>query len=414
MKPLLLLGLALGAGSAAAAGLMSHASAPTAVISSAHERPGPDSARVATLLQAMATTDPVACELLSNQIGSFWWSDDGWGIGGLADARHEIRAASDSVSGRVRSPGAIQYLVHQLGSENPCIRRTAARMLGNSTVPDARLATLLDDPSLRVREAALLALGSGERTGLRPRIERMLRGNDEAVITMAAWALGEIEDRESVDPLLPLLGHSAPRVRMTAAWALGAIEDPRPVGRLVPLLRDPDPGVRWAAACALGDIERPEAAEPLERRLTEEPDRRVRLQIVEALGDIEQARSAPALARMLNGGDTEIAIAAAEAIGDLDDLEHAPQELLQAINTSNPELRRAVAEALASIEDPATVSTLVQLARDPDPEIRRQAIETLGEIGSRDAVPVITQALEDRDPEVRRAAVEALADIDDE
>ena len=419
MRSLLLLAGLVGAGSAATAATMLTSTygpmtASVASGSRGDKHPGPDSARVSMLMDAMSHTDPAVCEMLSDQIGNFWNSSGEWGIGQLSDARSGARAAKDSISGQVRDPAAIRQLIARLSSDDPCVRRTAAKMLGGSTISDEELGKLLDDPSPRVREAALLAVGHDERPALRARVERMLRSDDVSLVTMAAWALGELEDRESVEPLQAVLDHSSPRVRTTAAWALGEIEDPHAVRALLPLVRDRETGVRWAAASGLGNIESVEAASALEQLLASEPDRRVRLAAIEALGQIEAARSAAPLARVIAGDDAELAVAAAEAIGNLDDLDHAPPELVRAASSSDPDMRRAVVSALASIEDPATVSALLPLLNDADPDIRRDVIETLGELHAQQAKPGITRALNDKMPEVRKAAVEALAELEDE
>jgi HEAT repeat protein len=419
MRALLLLAGVIGAGSAAtAAGMLTSTHGNVTVDAAARTRdttrPGPDSARVAILLDALSRTDPAVCEMLSDQIGNFWNSSGEWGIGELSDAKPGVRAAKDSISGQVRDPAAIRQLVARLSSDDPCVRRTAARMLGGSTIPDQALGQLLDDPAARVREAALLAIGHDERPSLRPRVERLLGDDDPALVAMAAWTLGELEDHQSVSPLQGLLDHASPRVRMTAAWALGEIEDARAVRALIPLLHDREAGVRWAAAGALGNIESADAAPALEQLLGNEPDRRVRLQSIEALGNIEAARSAAPLARVIAGDDAELSLAAAEAIGNLDDLEHAPPELVRAASSPDPEMRRAVVSALSNIEDPATASALLPLLTDPDPDIRRDVIEALGDMKSQQAKPGITRALNDKEPEVRKAAVEALAELEDE
>jgi HEAT repeat protein len=418
MKPLVVLLAAAGVGTAAAATTMLTIAGPNAAQNITigdwnDRRPGPDSSRVARLLTTMGSTDPVACEMLSDQIGNFWWGGDEWGIGRLSDARTDVRAAKDSVSGQVTDPGAIRHLVSSLAADDPCVRRTAAKMLGNSTISDNELARLFDDASPRVREAALHAAGHEERPGLRGRMETALNSRDDATAAMAAWALGNLEMRESVGPLSNALERSSPRLRINAAWALGMIEDGRAVDPLRRVLRDPDPILRATAVSALGDIEAMSSAADVERVLREDSDRRVRLEAINALGNIESMSSLEVLSGVLNGNDVELSIAAIEAIDNLDDVNTAPAGLLRAIGSNVPELRKTAAMALGNIADPNTVDALIGLLRDADADVRMAAVEGLGEIGTPAAKPGLTRALEDSHPEVRRAAIEALAEIED-
>jgi HEAT repeat protein len=72
---------------------------------------------------------------------------------------------------------------------------------------------------------------------------------------MAAWALGELEQRAAVPPLVTALKERSALVRATAARALGELEDPAAVVPLTAALAgDGDVEVRRAAAWALGEI----------------------------------------------------------------------------------------------------------------------------------------------------------------
>ncbi len=381
MKPLIGVLLTLGVGSAATTVALRQEPAVAAM--QEPRRPGPDSARVASLFATLTSADPIACEMIADQIGNFWWSDGGVGVGQLSDTRPAARLAKDSVSGPVSDPRAIRLLSATLSHEDPCVRLVAAKMLGNSTAEDAVILAPLGSASARVREAGLRAAGERDRPALRARVERLL-GDEAAVAAMAAWALGEIELRESVPALRRVLTHESARVRAAGAWALGQIEDPA-------------------------------AAEDLERLLARDGDRTVRLAAVRALGDIEAPRSAPAIERLLDGGDVGLAIAAAEALQQLDlDEASAPAGLLRAVESTNAELRYAALNALFEFEDDsALVPVFLRFIRDADKDVRMRSIECLGSMGAVAAIPAITRALDDPDPEVRRAAVEALAEIED-
>ena len=419
MKPILLIAGMLGAGTAGAVALQHvdvdvHVNVPNFRVNvSMPDHPGPDSARVISLLAAMSATDPVTCEMIGDRVSNGWWGGEDWGVGQLSDARPEARAARDSLSGRVRDPGAIAALTAALSGDNACVRRTAAMMLGHSTVSDDAIRRLLDDQSPRIREAALVAAGHAERPALRERSEALLRDRDESVASMAAWSLGRLEDPASVGALAGALERGGTRLRTSAAWALGEIESPKAIPALRPALRDGQASVRAAAADALGDIESPDPAEDLERLVANDPDRRVRLEAIEALGDIEVPRSAGTLAKVLEGNDLELSIAAVEAIGNLDDLSEAPAQLVRAASAPDPALRHVVAHALAEIADPSTVPTLTRLLTDADREVRLAAVQGLGEIGAQEAAPALTKALADADPEIRRAAAEALGEIEE-
>ncbi len=351
MKPLVI-GATLALGVATAATATSVAvQGPVVGEMQEQERPGPDSARVARFLATLRQTDPVACEMLSDQIGNFWWNG-GWnGIGQFEDVRTVARAGKDSLSGAVRDPKALGLLAATLGDDDPCVRLVAAKMLGNSERSDDLIGRALGASSAREREAALRAAGERDRLAMRARVERML-GDEPAVAAMAAWTLGEWEQRASVPALRRVLTHASPKVRA-------------------------------AAANALGDIEDQSVAPDLERMITNDADRGVRLAAIEALGSLDLDESA------------------------------APDALLRAVESSDAMVKYAALEALLDFEDERLVPTFLSFITDRRADIRTRVIEQLGSIGATQAVAAITRALNDPDPDVRRAAVEALAEIDD-
>src|SRR5215203_773909 len=261
---LMLVSAALGASAIGAAIGFDMESPATPAQEDWDRRPGPDSGRVAMMLDALGRTDPVVCELIADQIGNFWNGGERAGVGRLAAAPRALLAAKDSIGGHVTDVRAIDRLVSELSTSNSCVRRVAGKMLGNSSVAPARLRALLGDASAQIRESAAHAIGVGEVKELRSSLEAALRDREPAVGAMAAWALGEIEDRASVPALVATLRGSEPRIRLAAIWALGQIEDPRAVPEIIAALRDADPAIRAMAAGALGDIEGDAAVAPLE------------------------------------------------------------------------------------------------------------------------------------------------------
>ena len=198
---MLVLSAALGAGAVGAAVTLKPP-APSSESGDHEGRPGPDSGRVAILLDAIGKTDPVVCEMIADQIGNFWNSGEGFGVGGFAATSLSLKAAKDSIGGHITDPRAVNLLVSELSAPNPCVRRVASKMLGNSAVAAGRLRTLLGDASPTVREAAAHAAGVGEKRDVLAALETSLGDRDATVGAMAAWAIGEIEDKSSIPALV--------------------------------------------------------------------------------------------------------------------------------------------------------------------------------------------------------------------
>ncbi|HKR55328.1 MAG TPA: HEAT repeat domain-containing protein, partial [Gemmatimonadales bacterium] len=218
-----------------------------------HGRAGADSARVASFLSALGRTDPVVCQMISDQIGNFWMSGEG-GLGRFMDDAFPTQGAKDSLSGSVSDPRAITLLVSTLSTNDPCVRRVAAKLLGRSSVTNDVLRNLLANSSSRIREAAAFAAGENERRELRGPLERLLGDSVAGPAAMAAWALGEIQDPSSEVALVQAVHSNASRVRLAGVWGLGELQDASAAKEVVPMLRDPDPAMRATAAEALGEM----------------------------------------------------------------------------------------------------------------------------------------------------------------
>jgi HEAT repeat protein len=401
-------------------------------------RAGADSARVASFLTALGRTDPVVCQMISDQIGNFWMSGEG-GLGRFTDDPDLTQGAKDSLSGSVSDPRAITLLISTLSTNDACVRRVAAKLLGRSAVTNDVLRNLLTNPSSRIREAAAFAAGENERHELRGPLEHQLGDSVPGPAAMAAWALGELQDPASEQALIEAVHSTAPRVRLAGVWALGELQDASAAREVVPMLRDPDSAMRATAAEALGemksartgaalvgaltdraasvreaavraldDLREHSAIPALEGMVLNDPDPDIRRAAANALGDFSASRSLEPLARALADRDPEVQREAAEAIGDLDDVSKAPPALVRASASTDLELRRRATRTLGKIGDPATVTALAERITDDDKDVRLSAVEGLGEMKVPSAIPSLTRALGDRDPEVRRAAAEAL------
>ena len=113
-----------------------------------------------------------------------------------------------------------------------------------------------------------------------PIVKHLLKSQniDEQVRGRAAEALGNINDKSAVSPLIELLEIDTSRlVRYHAAESLGKIASPDVVDPLIRALKnDKDAIVREHAALALGEIKNSRTIEPLELAAKEDKSGKVR------------------------------------------------------------------------------------------------------------------------------------------
>ncbi len=100
------------------------------------------------------------------------------------------------------------------------------------------LSEALNDEDVRVREAAVRALGKIENESAVDLLIRALTDSSAEIRRRAARALGKIEDAGAVEALGRALNDEDLEVRQAAIRALGEIEDVSAVGWLFPALTD--------------------------------------------------------------------------------------------------------------------------------------------------------------------------------
>ena len=107
---------------------------------------------------------------------------------------------------------------------------------------------------------------------------------------------------------------------------------------------------------------------------------KTRLQAVQSLRELDNARAMEAVCACLNDPDTEVAIAAAQAVGKWRQASHS-SALLTAIRDPRPEVRKAIALAIRSCGDASAPESLAPLLEDPDVGVRGQIAHTLRSMG---------------------------------
>jgi HEAT repeat protein len=216
-----------------------------------------------------------------------------------------------------------------------------------------------------------------------------------------------------------------PRVRMAALDGLWEYEGRELIPVLIDLMQaDDDEGVRATAAMSLGhfvvlgefgslsqaDVARMEEALTETFNDTAESEE-VRARALESLG----ARGEPWVADMISdaysSGSHRMQASAIHAMGRSCDAEWLP-DVIQQLQSEDPELRYEAATAAGMIADESVVPHLAFLVHDEDAEVQETAIEALAEIGGLEARAVLVRLLSTGDEWVQDAAREALANME--
>lgn len=262
------------------------------------------------------------------------------------------------------------------------------------------------------------------------------------------------EDRRVVDGwLLEQLRNTVAEHRARACLALGRIGNPDTLEVLIRALRDPIPRVRAAAAFAIGEMEdretvaetgrtpRAEAANALIAAL-DNRERTVVEHGVEALGKLgweaasERITKTPAplavtmralvrignrdlipwIAARRRSNDEEVRWAATRALLDLraDVNGELTQSFLNLTRDLNPWIRIEAVRGLGRAQPSAQVlAALTKMSNDRDPKVRLQALSSLAATGKPEVFDILVKALGDPNENVRAAAVDSLGRLGD-
>jgi cyclophilin family peptidyl-prolyl cis-trans isomerase/HEAT repeat protein len=300
---------------------------------------------------------------------------------------------------------------------------------------------LLASPYPPVSKWCAIALGRIGDPGALPWLYRAFRASDAGLRASAAFAVGEIEDRETLtaegrpaDPetrreLIRLLGDSAPLVRMRAVEALGKSGRPSDLPVLIDCIRntriDTAPerqlflGLAVTSLMRIGDP----AALPLIRSLAAGRDPQVQWRAANALVRMHDRSARPLFLGLLKSSDPDVRIYAVRGLGMC--AMDADSGVLRAVlaaggaaeSIRNPlALRVSAVEALASLHSVGSVPAIAEaLGEEPIDDAHPdqvnfavKAAAALGTLGGPRAVDNLVRLLEAPRP-VQRSAVMGLA-----
>jgi HEAT repeat protein len=196
--------------------------------------------------------------------------------------------------------------------------------------------------------------------------------NDESIRRDAAFALGKISDSSTVDPIINELNYEKNNVINSSVNDVGEST----IEQLINSLNNENIDVRKNAASALIKIGEP-AVDMLINALENE-NWRVRWHTAEILGEIKDDRAVKPLINALkdeNNGVISNSIIALCEIG-----EPAVKILINALKSSEWQVRWHTAEILGEIKDDRAVKPLTDALNDENSDVQRAATKALERI----------------------------------
>ncbi|MDY0060935.1 MAG: HEAT repeat domain-containing protein [Myxococcota bacterium] len=291
--------------------------------------------------------------------------------------------------GATRSAQVVPWLVQALGHAEAETRRAAAEALG-----------VIGDP----RALAPLAEAAGRLPAERE--------------VMSAQVIG-IMSAQSLDSILRLAGDGNVNIRTLATEALGhqVRRTPRAANQALPVLAarvaDPAPEVRTAALNALGMMEGNQQALPLLLKSTADPATEARAAAAAALASYRSPAGTQELLKLLEDEEDAVRLKAITSCR-LRREEAAVLPLINYRTHRNPEIKRAVMQALATINPPSLHNSLREVYSeavfDTDPEVRLASVQGLKVIQDPRVLDVMSVLLQDGDQRVKVATLRAYGE----
>ncbi|MCC9600698.1 HEAT repeat domain-containing protein [Stieleria sp. JC731] len=203
-----------------------------------------------------------------------------------------------------------------------------------------------------------------------------LESEDEATCRRAIEDLGEARSVAAITPLVALIESPSSAMRELIVDALVSIGGVKTINAVIPLLNSEEPSIRNAACEILyriGD----ESIDPLEQLLKHE-SKDVRKFAIDILSMIGNPNSEEALINALDDDDSNVAAAAAEALGEIRGTKSV-DKLISSIGAADSHawMQCSVAKSLGQIGGDTAVNTLIQLTKQEDPMVVFSAMHAL-------------------------------------
>lgn len=293
--------------------------------------------------------------------------------------------------GLLNSSRSIPYIMPLVSSGNYSqMSIRALGSIGNMEALDLLLAALSEGGEDAKRIEIIRALGSiGAKESLQPLLEILKEENlDDQVLKAVLNSLGEIaaagtKDRRIAAALTDYLNSADPALRIIAVKGLSAFNDQTTVASLLSLFK-------------------------------KERSEEVLTSLVDRAKYIDNASVVPSLIGLLQSPQTsnDLKKSILETIGSHPDGLKGINGVLEALSSSEPDLRETAYKAAKALYNTDPAATTASLSRSAagniDIQFQRQAARLFSELPDQGAILTLTSMLDSPDGEVKRYATLAL------
>ncbi len=341
--------------------------------------------------------------------------------GFLSSPSETVRLLSTRSLGRIGQAAAAPQLIHMLSDPSQRVRAEAAFALGelgDSSVAVVEALGVLTQGTSEAAAEAVGALGKLRTTAARAHVERVLtQGAPSPVLQEALLAIWRFPRNSASTQLVTrYLTDANAETRWRAAYALtrGAA-DPAVVPLLIELVKTGSGyaasfaarGLRAAAADSAG--RRSEAVAALLSRVNDATPA-IRTNAIVALGGYRDSTIASRITPLLNHGDINTRVAAAQTLAVLGGSQAWSALENAARNTAERAVVRGGAlNSLVTLDATRAYGLAEEFARSPEWLLRLYAARAGGAMRAEQALPLLRALAGDRDARVVVAAVEVAA-----
>lgn len=303
------------------------------------------------------------------------------------------------------------------------IKALIAQTLGYFIYEDFDLSVLLDDLDENhdyLRLKIIYALGNKKFKKSVPKLIELLAKDKNAEIRkMAAWALGFIEEREALEPLIDALGDKSHKVRRRVATSLIQFPYTRlKASEILKKLEQEDYLGRINIIHVFGNLRYYNCVPKLMDIVENNEDFRIRKKAVWALGKLKDARALQTLANALKDPSKSVRAQAVSSFVWYPNIDtEIINSLLDMLYDDYYLVRLNVAQVLRTISGTLSIPNEIYirldeiidvLNNDPDKRVRERIANFLYDLRDKKTVCALRKALKDPSGNVRAMAAKAL------